>query len=45
MKKCIEKNYFEVENKNDSYALLPAGQKLQNQNKVDGALIIAAGFN
>ncbi|WP_367566845.1 phosphotransferase [Lacrimispora sp.] len=44
MKECIEKNYFVIESKNDSYTLLPAGQALLDRHKVDGALIIAAGF-
>ncbi len=44
IKECIEKNYIEIGNGSDFYLLLPAGQALLNENKVDGAVIIAAGF-
>ncbi len=44
IKECIEKKYIEIGNGNDLYELLPAGQALLNENKVDGAVIIAAGF-
>ena len=44
IKECMEKNFIKIGNKNDSYELLPHGQALLNENKVDGAVIIAAGF-
>jgi CTP:phosphocholine cytidylyltransferase-like protein/thiamine kinase-like enzyme len=44
IKECIEKKYINLGNGNDLYELLPAGQALLNNNKVDGAVIIAAGF-
>ncbi|WP_349946234.1 sugar phosphate nucleotidyltransferase [Lacrimispora sp. BS-2] len=44
IKECIEKKYINLGNSNDLYELLPAGQALLNNNKVDGAVIIAAGF-
>jgi CTP:phosphocholine cytidylyltransferase-like protein/thiamine kinase-like enzyme len=44
MKECLEKKLITAGNKNDSYELLPQGQSLLDENKVDGAVIIAAGF-
>lgn len=44
IKECIEKKYIEIGNGSESYELLPKGQELLNENKVDGAVIIAAGF-
>ncbi len=43
VKECIENNLISPGPSN-SYELLPAGKELLKQNKVDGALIIAAGF-
>lgn len=44
VKDCIEKELIASGNGSDSYELCPAGRALLNQNKVDGALITAAGF-
>ncbi|WP_077612302.1 sugar phosphate nucleotidyltransferase [Clostridium sp. Marseille-P2415] len=44
VKECMEKELITTGKVNCSYELLPAGRMLLSQNKVDGALIIAAGF-
>ena len=43
VKECVEKELI-IAGEGNSYELLPAGRELLNKNKVDGALIIAAGF-
>lgn len=44
VKECLEKDLITTGKKKDSYELLPKGQSLLDENKVDGAVIIAAGF-
>lgn len=44
VKDCMEKKLIAPGNGSCSYELLPAGKALLEQHKVDGALIIAAGF-
>ena len=44
VKDCIEKGLIAPGKMNESYELLPAGKALLNEHKVDGAVIIAAGF-
>lgn len=43
VKDCMEKGLIET-GEGNSYVLLPPGRELLERNKVDGALIIAAGF-
>mgnify|MGYP003105820628 FL=1 len=44
VKECLEKNLITAGKKKDSYELLPKGQALLDKHRVDGAVIIAAGF-
>ena len=44
VKDCMEKEFIAPGKKSDSYELLPEGEALLKQNKVDGAVILAAGF-
>lgn len=44
VKDCMEKKFIASGKKSDSYELLPGGEALLKQNKVDGAVILAAGF-
>ncbi len=44
VKECMENGLITSGNGSCSYELLPTGKALLEQNKVDGALIIAAGF-
>ena len=44
VKDCMEKKFIAPGKKSDSYELLPEGEALLKQNKVDGAVILAAGF-
>ena len=44
VKDCVEKGLIAPGKLNESYELLPAGWTLLQENKVDGAVIIAAGF-
>jgi len=44
VKDCVEKGLIAPGKMNESYELLAAGKDLLNENKVDGAVIIAAGF-
>jgi len=44
VKDCVEKGLIAPGKMNESYELLPAGRTLLQENKVDGAVIIAAGF-
>ncbi len=44
VKECLDKQLISINKGNDSYKLLSEGQSLLEANKVDGAVIIAAGF-
>ena len=45
MKECIQKGYISPSaNDSGQYVLLPAGKELLESYKVDGAVILAAGF-
>lgn len=44
VKECLDKQLIAVNKGNETYELLPEGQALLEKNKVDGAVIIAAGF-
>lgn len=44
VKECMEKGLIAAGSRGCSYELLPEGKSLLDQNRVDGALIIAAGF-
>ena len=44
VKDCIEKKLISPGKINESYELLPAGNALLHEHKVNGAVIIAAGF-
>lgn len=44
VKECLALNLIAQDSAGGAYRLLPGGQELLDQHKVDGALIIAAGF-
>lgn len=44
VKECLDKQLIAVNKENETYELLPEGQALLERHKVDGAVIIAAGF-
>lgn len=44
VKECLEKELIRAGKRKDSYELLPQGEALLEQHKVNGAVIIAAGF-
>ncbi|WP_124065153.1 phosphotransferase [Clostridium sp. E02] len=44
VKDCIEEKLISLEPNSQTYQLLPDGQALLHEHKVDGAIILAAGF-
>ena len=44
VKECLDKQLIAINKGNETYELLPEGQALLEKHKVDGAVIIAAGF-
>ena len=44
VKECLDKQLIAINKGNETYELLPKGQALLEKHKVDGAVIIAAGF-
>lgn len=44
VKECLDKQLIAINKGSETYELLPEGQALLEKHKVDGAVIIAAGF-